>query len=178
MMIDNPRGPRKFAQVLLACAAVTLFASGCGQEAPADTRSADENTVRELDIKWSAAAAAKDLEQTVSYYSDDASLLPPNSAIVIGKAGIHSTWGALIGSVDSIAWQPNKIEISKSSDMAYVIGVYQMASKDPQGKSVLDHGKYVEVWKKQSDGNWKTVADIFNTDLLPETPGPAAAKKK
>lgn len=177
-MIGNLRRRRKFAPVLLACAAVILSASGCGQQAPPDTRAADESTIRELDVKWAKAATAKDLESTVSYYSDDASLLPPNAAIQMGKQAIHGAWAGLLGSVDSIAWQPNKIEVSRSSDMAYVIGVYQMASKDPQGRSVLDHGKYVEVWMKQSDGSWKTAADIFNTDLLPEATGPAAPKKK
>ncbi len=128
-------------------------------------------------MKWAKAATAKDLEATVSYYSDDASLLPPNTTIQSGKTAIHEAWAGLLGSVDSIAWQPNKIEVSKSSDMAYVIGVYQMASKDTRGRQVLDHGKYVEVWQKQGDGNWRTVADIFNTDLLPESPGGAGKSK-
>ena len=39
------------------------------------------------------------------------------------------------------------------------------AVNDPQGKPVNDRGKYVVVWKKQSDGNWKAVADIINSDL-------------
>jgi ketosteroid isomerase-like protein len=176
-MIGELRRRRDLAPVLFACAAVILFASSCGQAPPADTRAADESTIRDLDVKWSKAATGKDLEGTVSYYSDDASLLPPNATIQSGKTAIHAAWEGLLGSVDSMAWQPSKIEVSKSSDMAYVIGVYQLASKDPRGRQVLDHGKYVEVWKKQSDGNWKTVADIFNTDLLPEAPGGPAKSK-
>lgn len=176
-MIGDLRSRRNFAPVLCAFIAVMLFASSCGQQPPPDTRVADESTIRELDVKWSKAASAKDLATTVSYYSDDASLLPPNTAIQSGKPAIRATWEALLGSVDSIAWQPNKIEVSKSGDMAYLIGVYQMASKNPQGRTVLDRGKYVEVWKKQSDGNWKAVADIFNSDLLTPASGPAAKTK-
>ena len=26
-------------------------------------------------------------------------------------------------------------------------------------------GKFVEVWKKQADGQWKVVADMFSSDL-------------
>jgi hypothetical protein len=34
-----------------------------------------------------------------------------------------------------------------------------------------DTGKFVEVWKKQSDGKWKCTVDIFNSDLpLPAAP--------
>jgi len=129
-----------------------------------------------MDVKWSNSAAAKDVEATASYYMDDASLLPPNAPIQSGKQAIHAAWAGLLGSVDSIAWQPTKVEASRSGDMAYTIGVYQMNSKDAKGRPVADHGKYVEVWKKQADGNWKVVADIFNSDLLP--PASAAPAKK
>ena len=36
---------------------------------------------------------------------------------------------------------------------------------------VADRGKFVEVWKKQADGKWKVVADIFNSDLPAAPPG-------
>ena len=33
------------------------------------------------------------------------------------------------------------------------------------GKPITDQGKDMAVWKKQSDGSWKMVADTFNSDL-------------
>ena len=34
---------------------------------------------------------------------------------------------------------------------------------------IPDHGKYIEIWRRQSDGSWKVALDIFNSDLpLPE----------
>jgi len=33
-----------------------------------------------------------------------------------------------------------------------------------------ERGKYVEIWKKQSDGQWKAAEDIFNADAEPQTP--------
>jgi hypothetical protein len=53
-----------------------------------------------------------------------------------------------------------------------------MTSKDARGKTVSDTGKSVEVWKKQADGKWKTVADIFNSDMpVVQAPAPPAASK-
>jgi ketosteroid isomerase-like protein len=49
--------------------------------------------------------------------------------------------------------------------------------KDPQGNPVADHGKFVEVWKKQADGKWKVVEDIFNSDVPMAAPAPAETKQ-
>jgi hypothetical protein len=40
-----------------------------------------EQALRDADDAWSKAAASKDLEKTVSYYSADAIVLPPNAPI-------------------------------------------------------------------------------------------------
>jgi uncharacterized protein (TIGR02246 family) len=152
------------------CLALLLLASACNQQKPADTRAADESTIRELEAQWSRTAAANDLEGSVSYYSDDASILPPNAPIASGKQAIRAVWASVLGPGVSVSWQVSKLEVSRSGDLAYVTCAYQFTQKDPQGKPVTDHGKTVEVWKKQADGKWKTVVDIFNSDLQPSAP--------
>ncbi len=47
---------------------------------------------------------------------------------------------------------------------------------DPQGKQMSDHGKYMVVWRKQADGKWKAVGDMFNSDV--PLPAPPEKKKK
>ena len=138
--------------VLWCCLALALIVSSCGQQTPPDTRAADESAIRALDAQWEKAAAAKDVDGTVSYYSDDASLLAPNTPIAGSKQAIRAAWASLLGPDVSLSWQANKVEVSRSSDLAYIVGVYQLAMKDPQGKPATDHGKFVEVWKKQADG--------------------------
>jgi len=156
--------------IFWGCLALVLFVSACGQEVPPDTRAADGSTIRDLDARWSKTAAANDLEGTVSYYSDDASVLAPNAPIATGKQAIRAVWASLLVPGASVSWQVSKVEASRSGDLAYAIGVYQATLKDSQGKPAADHGKYVEVWKKQADGKWKTVADIFNSDLPRSAP--------
>jgi ketosteroid isomerase-like protein len=46
--------------------------------------SADEQAIRALDTAWSRGAETKDLDKTVSFYADDASILPPNMPIAAG----------------------------------------------------------------------------------------------
>ncbi len=160
------------------CLALVLFASGCGQQAPKDTRAADESAIRNLDAQWSKTAGSKDVDATVSYYSDDASVLAPNAPIASDKQSIRAAWASLLAPDTSLSWQASRVDVARSGDLAYVVGVYQMTAKDPQGKPVTDRGKFVEVWKKQADGNWKTVADIFNSDLSAQTQAPSPEKKR
>jgi ketosteroid isomerase-like protein len=48
-----------------------------------------------------------------------------------------------------------------------------MTMNAPNGASIQDTGKDMAVWKKQSDGTWKMVADTFNSD----NPLPPATSK-
>jgi ketosteroid isomerase-like protein len=43
---------------------------------------------------------------------------------------------------------------------------------DPSGKPINDRGKYLEVWEKQIDGNWKCAADMWKSDLAASAPAP------
>jgi ketosteroid isomerase-like protein len=136
-----------------------------------------ERGLRELDAQWSKAAAAKDLEQTIAYYSDDAIVLPPNTASATTKDAIRNAWKDLLVSPGlAITWKPTRVELARSGDLAWISGTYEVTMKDPTGKPIRDRGKYLEVWKKQADGTWKCGADTWNSDL--PASGPATAGKE
>ena len=184
MLMDSEKRcgfARKFvrAGIGAACMALVMLAAGCGKEEPKDTRATDEAAIRNTDAQWAKAALSKDVDATVAYYSDDAALLPPNAPMASDKASIRAAWAGLLGPDTSLSWQATKVDVARSGDLGYVMGTYQMESKDAAGKEEADRGKFVEVWKKQADGNWKTVADIFNSDLPVVTakPEPVAKKK-
>ena len=128
--------------------------------------STDEAALRKLDDEWSKAAGARDVEKTISYYSDDAVVMPPNIATLTGKEPIRTLWKSMLGSPDfSGGWKATKVEVARSGDLAYISGNYEFNEKDDSGKPITDKGKYLEVWKKQADGSWKCVADMFSSDL-------------
>jgi ketosteroid isomerase-like protein len=145
--------------------ALLVILSGCSSQSPFNHRATDEAIIRDLDSQWSKTAGAHDLNGTVSYYSDDAILLPPNAPLANTKEAIRAVWAELAAPGVSISWDASKIEVAKSGDLAYSTGSYTLAMQDPQGKPIFDKGKFMEVWKKQSDGQWKTIADTYNSDL-------------
>jgi ketosteroid isomerase-like protein len=154
----------------LNCIAVMLLTTACTQQTPPDTRAAAETAVRAADGQWAKTAQSHDVDGAVSYYADDAVLLPPNAPIAADKQAIRESWAAMLGPAISISWQITKMDIAQSGDLAYLVGTYSLTAKDPHGNPATDRGKLIEIWKKQSDGKWKCVADTYNSDL----PAPAA----
>ena len=139
-----------------------------------DTK-AIEQTLRDLDDQWSTAAGAKDLEKTVAFYSEDATVMPPNAPAETTKEAIRKGWQDLLASSGLVMrWKTTKVEVATSGDLACLTGTYELTINDPSGKPFNDQGKYVEVWEKQADGKWKCGTDIWNSDL----PAPTPAEKK
>src|SRR3954453_7972001 len=78
-------------------------------QATSDTRAADEAALRKLDDEWSRAAGSRDIDKTVSYYSDDAVVMPPNIPTLTGKEPIKSLWKSMLGSPSfSGGWKVTK----------------------------------------------------------------------
>ena len=171
--------PRLSSRLIVLLALLSLSIA-CQQPAPAaDTRAADEATLRNLDAEWSKAAGAKDVEKTVSYYSDDALIMPANSPVLQGKAAARAMWQGMFSMPGfGGGWKTTKVDVARSGDLAYVTGTYEMNETDATGKPKTDKGKYLEVWKKQADGSWKCVADMFNTDLPPAAPATTPVETK
>jgi len=132
-----------------------------------------EQLLRDLDIKWAKAAAAKDIEQTIAYYSDDAIVFPPNATSAETKETIRNGWKEMLTSPGFvISWQPTRVEVGKSGEMAWVSGTYELTMNEAGGKPINDRGKYLEVWEKQLDGIWKCAADMWNWDHAVAPPAP------
>src|SRR6266571_784887 len=136
-----------------------------------------EQALRDLDAQWSKDAGAKDVDKTVSYYAEGAVVMPPNAPSATTKEAIRGAWREMLTTPGAaISWKATKVEVAKSGDLAYVSGTYEETTTDASGKPVKDRGKYVEIFKKQADGTWKAVVDIWNSDL--PASAPAAPEKK
>jgi uncharacterized protein (TIGR02246 family) len=156
---------------------VSPFESPGGSTSPGETRSTDERTIRDLETQWSKAAAEKDLEKMLSFYADDATVLPANAPAATTKDNARRLWTDLFASAGlALSWRTIKVEVAKSGEMAYATGTYELTTNDASGNPTTDHGKYLTVWEKQSDGKWKCAADIWNSDIAASTAAPLQKK--
>ena len=101
------------------------------------------------------------------------SCFPPNATSAATKEAIRNVWKDMFASPGLvITWQPTRVQVGKSGEMAWVSGTYELTMNDASGKPINDRGKYLEVWEKQTDGNWKCAADMWNSDLAASAPAP------
>lgn len=145
---------------------VGLLAAGC---APSANVEQERNALMEQDRAWSQTT--KDLEKFLTYYAPDASVFVPGMPIATGTAPIREAFTKLTSMPGFLLqWTVAKADAGTSGDLGYTSGAYEMSVNDATGKPTTDKGKYVTVWKKQTDGQWKVVADIFNSDAPPPAP--------
>jgi ketosteroid isomerase-like protein len=93
--------------------------------------------------------------------------MAPNAPKATGTA-IFSAWAGLF-KTPGMGLKIHPITITPSDDgtMAYDVGSYEFRYTGPKGRPATDKGKYLVVWTKQPDGEWKVAADMFNSDLPP-----------
>ena len=151
----------------------TLGIAGCTQatepaEAP-DNRAQDEMAIREADKAWLEAAQAKDAERFASMYTEDATLMLPDSPAISGKAAIRDGVGEMMKDpAFSLSFEPGTVEVAMSGDLAYETGTYTLTVTDEKTKKpVTSTGHGVVVWKKQADGSWKAHVDVPVADAAP-----------
>src|SRR5262245_56354639 len=123
------------------------------------------DAIHRLDAEFMKAADAGNAAGLVkAFYAADAVLMPPNHPAVTGRAAIQGFLQGLIdGGLTSITLET--AVTASGGDLAYGRGHYTL-SMSPAGAAVpvKDVGKYVVVYRRQADGGWRAVADIFNSD--------------
>jgi len=118
-----------------------------------------------LDKAWAQAAAARDVEKSVSFWADDASLFPPGQPAVIGKDALRRYVSESFSMPGfSISWETKEFVVSTSGDLAYGVGTNTVTIHDAQGNPVTERGRAVTVWRKGKDNSWRCVIDIWNAE--------------
>jgi ketosteroid isomerase-like protein len=132
------------------------------------TRGKAEDAILAADAAWLRVYAAKDLDKSVAFCDDEGSMLVPGYPIATGKAAIAKAIASDFAN-SNLVWRANKVGVARSGELGYTSGTYEMKFKDAAGKMAVDKGKYLTIWKKDADGSWKVLFDMFNSDL-PTTP--------
>jgi ketosteroid isomerase-like protein len=122
-----------------------------------------------VEREFLAAAKASGLGQAYrSHLNDDARIHRPGVMPVVGKDALRD-WLAL--QTMTLSGEPIKVDVSRSGDLGYAYGSYELGGAQPQ------KGYFARVWKRDAEGQWRIVVDTVSL-LPPGTPHLAAQSQE
>ncbi len=138
-----------------------LCCIGCAR--PSFDPAAEAAKLLKRDAEWATAAGGTDVDRIVSYWTDDAMIVPPGQPVVEGKAAIRE-FVARMQKIPGfrIHWASEKPQFSPDGNMAYMRGVNETTMQGPDGKPTTVRGRGFTVWRRDADGEWRCVVDIWN----------------
>lgn len=101
------------------------------------------------------------------FLTEDAMQLPAGRKPIFGRNTIYQ---GMAKNQDKyvLAWKPQQAEVARSGEIGYSWGTYTFSYTTADGDSLTEYGKYVNIWKKQEDGNWRVYLDTGNDSPKPE----------
>ncbi|MGB5333854.1 MAG: AtzH-like domain-containing protein [Woeseiaceae bacterium] len=147
---------------LLTLLALFFLVTACSQ-AP---QSADPSVITSRSDTWETALNAQDVDTLVELYTSDSRLMPPNAEAMIGHDAVRSMFGGMIDA--GLSGTLTTVEAKVFGDMGYRVGIYELQS----GDEAVDTGKFMETWRRDNDGQWRIVNDIWNSNGAMQTDMP------
>jgi uncharacterized protein (TIGR02246 family) len=135
----------------------TTSMGGSSDVNPAGLSAADQAAVRDLGTRFAQAATTGDVKAILAMYAPDATVLPDGGPTLNG-AGVKTYWTEFAKNFSG-KFELNTTSVEGRGDLAYAVGTAQIT---PKGAPKPMDGKWVTVQKKQPDGSWKLVVDIWN----------------
>jgi len=121
---------------------------------------------REFNQKFNAADTAARADAWMSYFADNSAV--PTTPPLAGKPALSEHYQKVFSNPDlSLSWEPIRGEVFPGGEMGYTTGKYVARFKDKDGNKMEQTGRYITVWKKQTDGSWKIVTDTGSDDGPP-----------
>ena len=108
----------------------------------------------ERDAQWSTAASeGRDIEHVLSYWTDDAIVIPPGMPAVVGKAALRQyVEGGLRIPGFGISWTSTDVAFSPDGHLAYMFSANAVTMNAPDGQPFPTEGRAVTIWRREADG--------------------------
>jgi uncharacterized protein (TIGR02246 family) len=128
----------------------------------------EENAIREISKHWLDLDRSKDYNAMAGLFADDGVLYRPNHEPVKGSDAIRSYFSeqGQKNPKEVVDWSTDRVDVANSGDLAVEYGNFTAKNSGLSGNE-SDKGNYVTVYRKDSSGKWKVVADIVNSTSSP-----------
>lgn len=122
-----------------------------------------EAIIEDLGTKMEKLVVARDIDKLVGMYAENAQYLPDQGRIYNGPAEIRKVW-EMVFQAEFVDFGLEADRVGGTKKLIYESGT-GFSKVRFNGQEQLHKFKYVNVWERQADGNYKLLIDIFNRDL-------------
>jgi ketosteroid isomerase-like protein len=126
----------------------------------------EKKRLLERDAEWAEAASqGKDIDRILSYWTDDAIVMPPGFPSVVGKEEVRRyVENSLQIPGFKINWTSSDVKFSPDGNLAYMFSENEVTINDEDGNRIVSKGRAVTIWRRETDGAWRCAVDIWNAE--------------
>ena len=127
---------------------------------------AEKTLLLQRDAEWAAAAfEGRDVEVVLSYWTDDAVVIPPGLPPIIGKPALRQyVKGSMKIPGFRINWTSTNAIFSPDGNLAYIFSRNVVNMDGLDGTPMTTEGRAVTIWRREPDGQWRCAVDIWNAE--------------
>lgn len=128
---------------------------------------ADVAAIRRADADWAAALLGAGADAWLDFYASDAIVVLPGEPLASGRNYVRDAVTLLLARPHlRLSRHAETVEISRSGNLAYVNGSYELRFASGTTGPNVAPGRLVEIWRKQTDGTWKCIVDTWNPSVV------------
>jgi len=131
--------------------------------AKGEPMSRSEAAVRRVTQEWVLACNTRQLDELLDLYAPDR-VVRSNLPLLRGAAAIREFFSPPSNPVWE-KWPVEPLRVEVLADLAHEVGRYSALVPGTVGKRREERGKYLWVFAKQSNGDWKLVSECWSSDL-------------
>ncbi|MCE7992784.1 MAG: nuclear transport factor 2 family protein [Roseivirga sp.] len=109
---------------------------------------------------FSQAYIDGDLAKQMSYYTDDAVIIPGNRPMIQGIDEVTRYWD-IPASIKVLEHRINSTQLEVDGNLASDFGIYEGVSVNNNDTTAF-RGQYVITWRKGKDGQWRMAVDMWS----------------
>jgi uncharacterized protein (TIGR02246 family) len=121
------------------------------------------NAIAATNAEFEAEYNRGDAAGLAELYTADAILMAPNNGRIKGRRAIQGLWQRFFDAgVSDIDLKTLEVEMAGSK--ASEVGTFSLTAPDSKGGRVTGNGKFIVLWRRDTDGAWRLHRDIWNND--------------
>jgi ketosteroid isomerase-like protein len=163
----------KFLLTCFAVSVMSLQAAAAAQTGDATPDYAEE--VMQVDRDFSAMAKIEGHGAAFATYMDsvDGRIIRGRGAPIRGEDAIREAYSSIAPPV-ILHWYPEEGFASAGGDFGATWGTYEVHNDGDMDTPADERGRYVTVWRRNADGEWRGILDLGTQDGSYQRPDPDA----